>query len=112
MTTKENAGGQAGEEVSCASKDSTPRSLRGAINATCRQCIHDAAAPGTWREQVAQCTVTRCGLWPVRPAPSGGPFADPPRDPAGVSRDWLARPVGRAETGHRRTVATTAGGGA
>ena len=57
-------------------------SLRAAINAKCRECVYDPAAPGTWREQVAQCSVIRCPLWPIRPAPSGGPFADPPRDPS------------------------------
>lgn len=75
-------------------------SLRAVINAKCRECIHDPAAPGTWREQVAQCSVIRCALWAVRPAPSGGPFADPPRDPAKVTREWLAAPHGCAESGH------------
>jgi hypothetical protein len=79
-------------------------SLRNAINGKCRECIHDPAAPGTWREKVAQCTVTRCALWPIRPAPSGGPFADPPRDPA-VSREWLVRSVGRVESGHPTRLA-------
>ena len=32
-------------------------SLRQAINDKCRQCAHDREAPGTWREQVAQCSV-------------------------------------------------------
>ena len=75
-------------------------SLRNAVNAKCRECIHDPAAPGTWREQVAQCSVIRCGLWSVRPAPSGGPFADPPRNPATVTRDWLAQAVRGANSGH------------
>ena len=75
-------------------------SLRSAINGKCRECIHDAGAPGTWREQVAQCSVIHCALWPARPAPSGGPFADPPRDPATVTREWVVRPVGWAESGH------------
>jgi len=75
-------------------------SLRNAINAKCRECVHDDAAPGTWREQVAQCSVPRCSLWPVRPAPSGGPYADPPRDPATVTPEWRRRPVGWANSGH------------
>ena len=76
-------------------------SLRAAVDAKCKDCIYDPrSGGGTWREQVAQCTVTRCALWPVRPAPSGGPFADPPRDPATVIRDWLHRPLGCADSGH------------
>ena len=75
-------------------------SLRNAINAKCRECIYDPAAPGTWREQVAQCSVIRCALWPIRPVPSGGPFADPPRDPASVTREWLARPLGWVDSGY------------
>ena len=85
-------------------------SLRAAINAKCRECVYDPAAPGTWREQVAQCSVIRCPLWPIRPAPSGGPFADPPRDPASVTREWLARPVGWADLGHRPGAASKSGG--
>jgi len=81
-------------------------SLRRAIDSKCRDCIHDKAAPGTWREQVAQCPCLKCPLWPFRPAPSGGPFADPPRDPAAVSREWVTLPVGLANSGHRRQVST------
>jgi hypothetical protein len=80
------------------------RSLRAAINAKCRECIHDDNSPGTWREQVAQCSVARCPLWAVRPEPSGGPFADPPRDPARVTRSWLVRSVGWANLSHPLTV--------
>lgn len=75
-------------------------SLRAAINSKCRHCIYDPAAPGTWREQVAQCACRSCPLWPYRPAPSGGPFADPPRDPAAVPREWVAAPAGMAKSAH------------
>lgn len=71
-------------------------SLRGAIDSMCRACIHDPAAPGTWREQVAQCSVLDCPLWPVRPAPTSGAFANPPRDRATVTPEWLKAPVGMA----------------
>jgi hypothetical protein len=74
--------------------------LRAAIDAKCRDCIYDDEAPGTWREQVAQCSSIRCALWPDRPAPSGGPFANPPRDPATVTAEWLAAPIGAAKTEH------------
>lgn len=72
--------------------------LRAAINAKCRECIYDTEAPGTWREQVAQCSCPRCPLWPVRPAPASGPFADPPRDAATVTRARLAMPNGLAKS--------------
>lgn len=87
-------------------------SLRNAVNAKCRECTYDTKAPGTWREQVAQCAVVGCGLWSVRPVPSGGPFADPPRDPARVTRAWLVGPIGWANSSHRLTVSHETGGGA
>jgi len=62
-------------------------SLRAAINAKCKECIHDCHSPGTWREQVAQCSCVYCPLWPYRPAPSSGPFANPPRVPEAVLRN-------------------------
>jgi hypothetical protein len=42
-------------------------SLRQAINAKCRECIHDPLAGGTWRAQVEACTCTRCPLFAFRP---------------------------------------------
>jgi hypothetical protein len=42
-------------------------SLKKAVEAKCKDCTYDQAAPGTWREQVEQCRVTKCALWPVRP---------------------------------------------
>ena len=76
-------------------------SLRGAINAKCRDCIHDpACGGGTWREQVAQCSAIRCALWQVRPMPGSGPWADAPTDPATVPREWVAAAIGLANSGH------------
>ena len=43
------------------------RSLRAAINAHCRSCIEDKAAPGTWLAQVSLCPCTDCKLYDVRP---------------------------------------------
>lgn len=45
------------------------RSLRGAINAHCRNCIYDPLdkGAGTWREQTQACAVTHCALYEVRP---------------------------------------------
>ena len=70
-------------------------SLRKAVNEKCAECIYDPlSGGGTWREQVAQCSVKSCALWRVRPAPDSGPYAEPPRDPATVTPAWLRRPVG------------------
>lgn len=40
--------------------------LRACIDRKCVDCIYDPLAAGTWRMQVADCTVTECGLYPVR----------------------------------------------
>lgn len=42
-------------------------SLKKCIEAKCKDCTYDQAAPGTWRDQVEECRVTACPLWPVRP---------------------------------------------
>ena len=43
-------------------------SLRAAINAFCRYCIHDPkSGTGTWRQQVEACPSPDCPLYPVRP---------------------------------------------
>ena len=40
-----------------------------AITRMCIQCIYDpdAMGTGTWRQQVANCTATKCGLYKYRP---------------------------------------------
>jgi hypothetical protein len=45
------------------------RSLRGAINTHCRNCVYDPLdkGAGTWRMQTEACTVTQCALYEVRP---------------------------------------------
>ena len=45
-------------------------SLRDRINAKCKGCIYDFMAPGTWRQQVALCSVYSCELHDVRPKPT------------------------------------------
>jgi len=42
-------------------------SLRKCVNDHCKCCIYDSEAAGTWRQQVALCSVTGCPLYPVRP---------------------------------------------
>jgi len=40
--------------------------LRGRVNAHCVTCVYDDLEPGTWRQQVAQCSVSSCPIWEVR----------------------------------------------
>jgi hypothetical protein len=47
-------------------------SLRGCIDANCKDCIYDPSESGSWRKQVQNCTVTGCSLFPVRPQTIGG----------------------------------------
>ena len=47
-------------------KTKTP-SLRKAINEKCKECTYDELDVGTWRQQVAACTMHECPLHPVRP---------------------------------------------
>ena len=42
-------------------------SLKKCIEQKCKDCTYDQYAPGSWRSQVQDCTVTRCALWEVRP---------------------------------------------
>ena len=38
-----------------------------AIAMKCKDCIHDTAVKGTWRQQTQACDITECGLWEYRP---------------------------------------------
>ena len=42
-------------------------SLKKCIEAKCKDCTYDHAAPGSWRAQVEDCRVRSCALWEVRP---------------------------------------------
>ncbi len=44
------------------------KSLRKAIDAMCKDCTYDELDKGTWRQQVAACTIKICPLHSVRPA--------------------------------------------
>ncbi len=66
-------------------------SLRKAINDKCKDCIYDPkCGGGTWRQQVSDCAIKSCPLWPVRPKSAGGPRVEPtpplepPIAPSGV----------------------------
>ena len=43
--------------------------LRLSVDKFCKSCIYDPAnaGAGTWRQQVEDCTVTKCELWVHRP---------------------------------------------
>lgn len=71
--------------------------MRAAINAKCKDCIHDPLVAGTWRQQVAQCSCIDCFLWPLRPMPRSGAFSKAPTDPDTVTRVWASLPTGDAE---------------
>ena len=43
------------------------KSLRKAINEMCKDCSYDKYDKGTWRQQVAACTINVCPLHEVRP---------------------------------------------
>ena len=43
------------------------KSLRKALNEMCKDCTYDEYDKGTWRQQVAACTIKICPLHSVRP---------------------------------------------
>lgn len=45
----------------------TMASLKSAIRAKCKDCTYDQLAGGTYLQQIEDCRITRCPLWPVRP---------------------------------------------
>ena len=72
-------------------------SLRGAINAKCRDCIYDPkSGMGTWRQQVAACTVYACPLWQVRPVADAMPDGSPSPTTPEASRAWMAQEAASA----------------
>lgn len=46
-------------------------SLKKCIEQHCKNCTYDQESPGTWREQVENCSVTSCALYAVRPVTMG-----------------------------------------
>jgi len=41
--------------------------FKGAVFAKCIECIYDERSPGTWRQQVEECTGRECPLFNRRP---------------------------------------------
>lgn len=72
-----------------------------AVEQKCAECIYDPdSGRGTWREQVAACTDTRCAIYPVRPLPHGHRHAFNDDEPEIF--DWVAEKQREA----RQTVAS------
>lgn len=67
-----------------------PKTRSAAIAANCRDCIHDPAASGTWREQVSICALTACPLWRFRPLSSNAPAWIKSRNPDDLPQGWGA----------------------
>lgn len=81
------------------------RSLRGAIDAMCRECGGQDGGARFWRVHVSACPCTDCPLWRVRPIATN---ESPPawlksRDPAQLPADW------RSLT-HEKAMAMVRGG--
>ena len=75
-------------------------SLRGAINAKCKECTYDPkAGMGTWRQQVSACSVYACPLWQIRPTASVMPDGAPSPTTPDQSRAWLGQFARTADEG-------------
>ena len=88
---------------------SGPKTRGQAIDAFCRECIHDAAAFGTAREQVAACSLTTCPLWRFRPVQSGKSAPDwiRSRDPGDLPDGFHALSQAEAVRAMRADIAAT-----
>lgn len=81
-------------------------SLRGAIDAKCRECGGLDGGERFWRLHVSACAVTCCPLWPVRPIASrNAPAWIASRNPDDLPSGFLSLPAGEA-------IATIRGAGA
>ena len=45
-------------------------SLRKKIDKNCKACTYDSACPGSWRQQVALCSIKSCAFWAIRAKPT------------------------------------------
>lgn len=72
-------------------------SLRGAIDAKCRDCGGLDGGARFWRLHVSACPVTHCPLWRVRPLTGENPPAWlSSRDPARLPAAWRTLSQGQA----------------
>ena len=67
-----------------------PTTRGAAIAANCRACVHDPAAPGTWKEQVSVCPATSCPFWRFRPVSDNSPAWIKSRDPGDLPEGWTS----------------------
>ena len=88
----------------------TPTTRGAAIAAKCKDCIHDPAAAGTWREQVAACQCTDCPLWRFRPVQNGPscPAWIKSHDPADWPEGWARLEQSEAVRRMRQSIADKA----
>lgn len=73
----------------------TALSLRGAIDAKCRDC-GAADAGANWREHIACCPATDCPLWRVRPLSRNAPPWLSSREVTTLPNGWRSLPSGAA----------------
>lgn len=67
-----------------------PKTRGAAITRNCRDCIGDAAASGTWREQVSCCASTSCPFWTFRPLSANAPAWITSRNPGNLPEGWAS----------------------
>jgi hypothetical protein len=67
-----------------------PKTRSAAIAAKCKDCIHDPAASGNWKEQVSACTCIDCALWRLRPMSRTAVAWIKSRDPADLPNGWTS----------------------
>lgn len=48
-------------------ENAVKKSLRVAINLMCKECVYDPKASGSAAQQVEECCMPGCPLYPVRP---------------------------------------------
>ena len=89
-----------------------PTTRSAAIAAKCKDCIHDPAAAGTRREQVAACQCTDCPLWRFRPVQAGAscPAWIKSHDPADLPEGWVRLEQSEAVQRMRKWTADKAHG--
>lgn len=65
-----------------------PTTRGAAIAANCRDCVHDPAALGTWKEQISACSRTACPFWRFRPLSGNAPVWLKSRNAADLPEGW------------------------